>query len=346
MMKTEILFKFAVIRNPEVEESKPGRTINFESHQWVKRITGLATNNVSLDDARRRVSNDFMDSSTYFLRAPNWQPFLARQAEIQRLLKISENEAQFKSFFNPLLIQINSSFNSLEHFVGSKEFKQLKEQLWHSYYSNVALITRRAQDRPVLEFWLRFWHFLERLVAGDAFKDLINDFNKWSFAVPNQLVRAVKTEDTKESEQQTGSSSIPVSISNKIAETRKTIAQLQATRAQIVKVFHAKLAEVTEKEESEKTKPIPDSGGSTSTRKAPWMLTAKEIGSDAAKALEHLGISLDTHDATQLSALLERQEAELESEVFKLEYTKRVTLVRGVPVIVRRKDASNDQIKD
>ncbi len=345
-MKTEILFKFAVIRNPDIEESTPRRTINFDSHQWVNRITGLATNNVSLEDARRRVSNDFMDSSTYFLRAPNWQPFLARHAEILRFLKISENETQFKSFFNPLLKQINSSFDSLENFIGSKEFKQLKELLWHSYYSNITLIDRRAQDRPVLEFWLRFWHFLERLVAGDDFKELINDFNKWSFAVPNQLVQAVTTEDTKESEQNTGSSSIPLSISNKIADARKAIAQLQATRTQIVKVFHAKLAEVTEKEESEKTKPIPDSGGSISTKKAPWILTAKEIGSDAAKTLERLGISLDTHDATQLSALLERQEAELESEVFKLEYTKRVTLVRGVPVIVRRKDATNDQTED
>ncbi|KTD71867.1 hypothetical protein [Legionella tucsonensis] len=346
MMKTEILFKFVIIRNPEVGESTPGPTINFDGHQWVNRITALTTNDVSLADARRRVSNDFMDSSTYFLRAPNWHPFLVRQAEVQRFLKISENKTQFKSFFNPLLKQINSSFNSLEDFVGSAEFKQLKELLWHSYYSNVALIARRAQDRPVIEFWLRFWHFLERLVVGDDFNDLINDFNKWSFAVPNELVRAVKTEDTKESEQNEDSSLIPVSVSNKIAETRKAIAQLQATRTQIVKVFHAKLAEATEKEESEKMKPIPDSGGSISTRKAPWILTAKEIGSDAAKTLERLGISLDIHDATQLSALLERQEAELESEAFKLEYTKRVTLVRGVPVMVRRKEASNDQTKD
>ncbi|KTD23002.1 Uncharacterised protein [Legionella lansingensis] len=340
MKKTEILFKFVAIRDPQIEESTSGRTIRFDGgRDWVNRITKLITDNVSLEDARRKISNDFMDSSAYVLRSPRWQLFLVHQAEIQRILKMSENEAQFTSFFTPFLQQIDPNITSLENFVASDVFKRLKESLWHSYYSNIALLDRRPQDRPVLEFWLRFWHFLERLVAQDDFKELIKDFSSWSLVTPNQLVRAVKTVDT-EPLPDTEDSDTSEAARKKIAETRKAIAQLQTTRAQIIKVFHAKLAEDARKaqEENQGRKTIPDSGGSKSRRRALWMLTAKEIGSDAANALDRLGISLDLHDATELDALLENQEAKLESEIFQLQRTKRVTIVRGVPVIVSRKD--------
>lgn len=349
MMNTENLFKFVAIRTPQAGEESSSSTVSFDHRQWVSRITGLVTEDVSLEDARKRVSNDFMDSSAYFLRSPRMKSFLDFQAEIQRLLKISENETQFKSSFNSLLKQINPNFSSLEDFVASKEFKQLKESLWHSYYSNIALVDRRPQDRPELEFWLRFWHFLERLAAGNDFRDLIKNFNNWSLVAPNQLIRTVKTREAVEPLDDNSEDETSLIISNKIAEARKTIAQLRTTRKHIIKVLHSKLAEAKEndaKEEIERAKTTPDSGGSKSDIRAPWMLTVKDIGSDAEKILERFGLSLDAHDATQLSAILERQEAELESVVFKLGHTKRVTLVRGVPVRTHSKDALNGEVKD
>jgi hypothetical protein len=340
MAKTENVFKFAVIRTPQIEEKTSRRTIRFDNQQWVNRIIGLVKGNVTLDDARKRVSHEFMNSSSYFLRAPNWQPFLAHQTEIQSLLKAPANEAEFTSFLNALLKQINPNFNSWNKFVDSTEFKELKQSLWHSYYSNIALINHRPQDRPRIEFWIKFLYFLEKLNGKDSFKELTDTFNNWSLIVPNQLVQAVAiATPTEESE---GTPNTPISSTNSM-EVKKTIGQLQTVRRQIEQVFHAKLAEASKQEEDQST---PNSGGSKNAKKGPWILTAKEIGAEAAKTLTRLGLSLDAQDATQISALLENREAELESELFKLEHTKQIAFVRGVPVIVRRKDASNDQTKN
>ncbi|HAT1773244.1 TPA: hypothetical protein I8034_002642 [Legionella pneumophila] len=347
MMKTEILFKFVAIRAPQTDETRTSSQITFDGRVWIDRITGLVNDNVSLNDARTRLSNDFMDSSAYVLRARTWQPFLTAQTQIQNLLHDVDSAANFKSSFKQLFVkQIDPNFTSLEKFVDSEQFTQFKEALWHSYYSNVALINRRPQDRPLLEFWLRLWHFLEQLHAGESFESLIQNFNTWQFVVPNQLIKTAKTTEEAESTVSNNINDASATLSNKIAETKKSIAQLQATHKKIIKVFHTKLAEAAAKtveEETSEIKPIANSGSLKKRMNAPWMLTAQDIGNDAAVTLEHLGISLIKYDATQIDTLLERREAELENELFALEYTERIVLVRGVPVRVRRRNLANDK---
>ncbi|HAT8966620.1 TPA: hypothetical protein JBA93_07840 [Legionella pneumophila subsp. pneumophila] len=347
MMKTEILFKFVAIRAPQTDGTSASSQISFDSRVWINRIKGLVNDNVSLNDARVRLSNDFMDSSAYVLRARSWQPFLTAQTQIVHLLHSVDSSTNFKSSFKQLFVkQIDPNFISFEKFVDSEQFTQFKEALWHSYYSNVALVNRRPQDRPLLEFWLRFWHFLEQLQTGQSFESLIQNFNTWQFVVPNQLIKTDKTTEETESTVSNNINNASVTLSNKIAETKKSIAQLQATHKKIIKVFHTKLAEAaakTAKEETSEIKPIANSGGLKKQMNAPWMLTAQEIGNDAVVALEHLGISLNKHDATQIDTLLERREAELENELFALEHTERIVLVRGVPVRVRRRNLANDK---
>ncbi|HBD9357451.1 TPA: hypothetical protein KLD48_002801, partial [Legionella pneumophila] len=86
MMKTEILFKFVAIRAPQTDGTSASSQISFDSRVWINRIKGLVNDNVSLNDARIRLSNDFMDSSAYVLRARSWQPFLTAQTQIEHLL--------------------------------------------------------------------------------------------------------------------------------------------------------------------------------------------------------------------------------------------------------------------
>jgi hypothetical protein len=341
MMTTENLFKFVAIRTPEERDLKTNAIGNFDGNRWINRMLGLVTGDVSLEDARERMSSEFMGSSAYVLRSPDWQAFLMLQEELQRILQVSKDETAFQSSFKSLLTQINSDFISLERFVTSDEFDRLRESLWLSYYSNIALVNRRPQDRPVLEFWLRFWYLLERLMAKDDFETLMQEFNRWKPIVPHQLIQATKTA-TENKPSESSSGSIPVERENKIAQIKKAIAQLQATRSQINKVFHLKLSEATEKEGEGEIKPIPASGGAQHDLKAPWVLTATEIGTEAVKTLERLDISLTTHDATQISTLLESQVAALESEIFELEHVKRIMFVRGVPVRIRRKDSFNE----
>lgn len=348
MMKTENVFKFVAIRAPQADKGSSRKNLSFERRDWVERIRGLARGNVSLDEARRRLSSEFIDSSAYVLRSPDWQPFLRLQTEIQELLETADNGDDFKSSLEPLLAAVDAGFAPLEHFVGSEAFQQLKTSLWHSYYSNIALVDHRPQDRPLLDFWLRFWHFLERLQAGDDFEVLRHDFERWTLTVPHLLVQSAKTSTAAETSAAVTVSAAAAEHALQVREINDSIAHLQAARSQVNQVFHAKLLETAKKAAQEgamELKPLKDAGGANLGISAPWMLTAKEVGNETAKTLENLGIALERHDATEITALLESRQAEWESRLFALEHRERISIVRGVPVRVRRKESGHDETR-
>jgi hypothetical protein len=169
-MKTENLFKFVAIRVPNSQQSAGGRSFSIDNRdeEFVAMIARRTSSSVPLDRARREVATEFMNSIVYLPRNADWRAFLALEPELQRLVRQSTDTEELWDFVDQLFqARLGPEF-ALEEFVANNLFVRMKDALWRSYYSNIVLIDRRAQDRPSLVFWIRFFHLARELGRAGA----------------------------------------------------------------------------------------------------------------------------------------------------------------------------------
>ncbi|MER7459964.1 hypothetical protein [Micromonospora sp. NPDC126480] len=358
-MKAEDLFKFVAIRTPRATATDSPMSAGSAADTFVARIRAQMTGDVSLPQARTLVANSTMDSDGYVMRDPRWKPFLAVEPQARQLLRDDAVGLPLRPAVDALISTATGVPTVVSEFVESSAFDQMHGTLWHSYYSNLALVDRRAGDRPRLLFWLRFWRFLESLTVGEPEAGSLAGFDRWMPVVPHELMQA---EPTKADPDQPPPARV-TPRGAKVAASRRAVRDLRAARGKVSTVLAAKLAATNVEPSARGRAPVPGNTALSAPTPPPanvssaavvttfeamenfgfddefvsWRLAAEDLDSAVLATLEHHHISVTAHDAAEIIAMLDKALAEERSALQSLEQVEHVAIVRGVPVRRKRR---------
>jgi hypothetical protein len=298
-----------------------------------------------------------MDSSEYVARNPFWKPFLAAESVARRLLEDARAGVAVEGAVDQFLIHATGSPTTVAAFVASARFGQMRDMLWQSYYSNLALDRRRASDRPRLEFWIRFWHFLERLASGEPVAALAGGFALWRLAVPHELMLA------EPAEPDAGAARPSLPRADLVAEATRLVRELRSARSRVKELLRAKLAASAEPVRGRAAvpglsalsapTPLPVTGAGPPTvirtmknfgsiksgdpRIPPWRLSTDELDEATLAALGSLDVDVTRRDGPEIEALLDEAIADAVADLHGLQHVDEIAIVRGVPTRRRRR---------
>lgn len=143
--------------------------IGLADGAFVAEIRRQTDTGVSLGEAREAISAELLDSSDYVPRSTAWRGLLPLEAALAAVLAANPalDAAALRAGLEAVLTRHFGQGFDLKSFAQREDFWRMRTDLWHSYYANVALRTRRPQDRPLLEFWIRLFEVIAN-VADDC----------------------------------------------------------------------------------------------------------------------------------------------------------------------------------
>ncbi len=331
-MKAENLFRFVAVRSPAPIIEKPvlpGMTVP-PGNGFVTAVRAQADSGAPLEDTRRRVAGEFMDSSAYLSRNTAWAPFLATEGQARRA--VAEPGPDLGATLERLLEAVLGGPTDVETFVRSEGFGDLREALWSSFLSTAVLPRRRPQDADRLVFWLRFLWLCERLAGGGAQQTLLEEFDKRLPSVPNVLTR-------------TSPAAAPPAPQpdERLVERRRQFAAATAHLDE-VRTAHTHLSELVAARLDSPRQPEENSpNGGVVAGDGDLMLRPEEISPPVLATLRRLGLAVSRVDALDLVSELEVQLGTAHAAVSSLRRLDEVALT-GSALVRRRRVLSTEEL--
>lgn len=339
-------FRFVTLRGPEVlgRQSTPRASFDDSAvpstpndRGVIAGIRRLIDQGEPVDEARRRIALQFMESSDYVFRNPLWKPFLGVQSTIQALiaeLRQTGRGSEFAERLDERLRQVLGPDFSLDAFLDSADFDAMHAALWHSYYANLILETQRAFDRPALVFWIRVFHLLNRIKGDGAVADLVDRFHAIRPVIPllvaGQAPKRAAMADTAAATDATAAAHAAT-----IANARQTIDRLRAVNLRLQRRLAEKIATPAQSESAL----IGDTDAETPARSGresdPWRFSRDDLPADDQQLLAQQGVILEGQSIQSISA---RIDAAISRQLDRLREVSTQTLIVNVGgVLVRRK---------
>lgn len=331
MKKTENVFKFVAIRNPKKSKES---SVNFsEDSSFIYTVRRRVDNTRSFEEARLEVATEYINSERYVTRNPWWRKLLPLEPLVVQLLKRASNSD--RTFLireiERLLSQTLNSRILLQNFVESDTFRQKKQDLWHSYYSNLMLNYRRSQDRETLTFWIKFFELLQHFQNDSKFFSLLQNFDTLRLAVPLELLRRTESVGGDSPASNEDLTSIQQRKRREEVQTVKDdIEQLKTAKTEIERVFRAKLqayrAEAQQRELIG-TENLIDSAVEDSP---PWRLKADELQNTTRQTLTHYQLEIENSTVPEIKNALGEMIAKKYATLRSLQRVEEVVNVGGV----------------
>ena len=339
-------FRFVTLRGPEVLGRQSTPRANFDDSAVpstpndrgvIAGIRRLIDQGEPVDEARRRVALQFMESNDYVFKNPLWKPFLGVQSTIQALIAELRQTGQVSEIAERLderLRQVLGPDFSLDAFLDSADFDAMHAALWRSYYANLILDTQRAFDRPALVFWIRLFHLLNQLEDSDAVADLVARFHVIRPVIPllvaGQAPKRAAMADTDAATDATAAANAAT-----VANARQTIDRLRAINLRLQRRLAEKIATPAQPESAL----IGDTDAETPARSGresdPWRFAPDDLPADDQQLLVQQGVILEGQSIQSISA---RIDAGISRQLDRLREASTQTLIVNIGgVLVRRK---------
>lgn len=339
-------FRFVTLRGPEVLGRQSAPRASFDDsavpntpndRSVIAGIRRLIDQGEPVDEARRRIALQFMESSDYVLRNPLWKPFLGVQSTIQALiaeLRQTGRGGDFAERLDERLGQVLGPDFSLDAFLDSADFDAMQASLWRSYYANLILETRRAFDRPALVFWIRLFHLLNRIKGSDAVVDLVDRFHAIRPVIP-LLVAGQTPKRAAMADTATATDATAAANAAAIVNARQTIDRLRAISLRLQRRLAEKIATPAQPESAL----IGDTDAETPARSGresdPWRFSRDDLPADDQQLLVQQGVILEGQSIQSISA---RIDAGISRQLDRLREVSTQTLIVNIGgVLVRRK---------
>ena len=345
-MKQRNPFRFVALRGPEVlgRQSTPRASFDDSAVPITPSVPGviagirrLIDQGEPVDEARRRIALQFMESSDYVFRNPLWKPFLAVQSTLQALIAELRQTGRGNDVAERLderLRQMLGGDFALDVFLDSADFEAMQASLWRSYYANLILETRRAFDRPALVFWIRLFLLLNHIKDNGAVADLVDRFDAIRPVIPllvaGQTPKRAALADTAAATDATAAANAAT-----VANARRTIDRLRAINLRL----HQRLAEKIATPAQPESALVGDTDAHASARSGresdPWRFSRDDLSTDDQQLLRQEGVILEGQPIQSISA---RIDAVISRQLDRLREASTQTLIVNIGgVLVRRK---------
>ena len=347
-MKQRNPFRFVALRGPEVQGPQSTPRASFDDSSVpntpndrgvIAGIRRLIDQGEPVDEARRRIALQFMESNDYVFRNPLWKPFLAVQSTLQALIagfRQTGRGSDFAERLDERLRQVLGGDFALDVFLDSADFDAMQASLWRSYYANLILDTRRAFDRPVLVFWIRLFHLLNRIKGDGDVGELVDRFDGIRPVIPLLVAgRTPKRAAMADTFAATEASAAANAAS--LANARQSIDRLRAINARLNLRLAQKLA--TPQQPESALASVGDTDADASARSGresdPWRFSRDDLSADDQQLLKQQGVILEGQSIQSISA---RIDAGISLQLDRLREASTQTLIVNIGgVLVRRK---------
>ena len=248
--KQDNAFVFVALRGPELPQPRPNPStppgssvpipIDPGDDGFVDRIRRLTETSGDLQESRTTVATEFMNSTDYVPRNPSWRPWLILEGPIATLLARADTPRDFSGLRSALEQLLSRHFNrpfDIREFAGGDEFRKMRTDFWRSYYANVSLRTRRAQDLPLLEFWIKAFEVMKNLAV------------EWGSPAPASIdalrltVPFLLVQEKPAPPDPPDAPALPSRRRQEIVRTKSGLAELKAAEAELKNLFQSRMAQ-------------------------------------------------------------------------------------------------------
>ena len=358
MNKDDIVFRFIGMRGPDrtKEYQKPIAFLENDN-SFVEMIREWVDNERSFESARVEVATEFMNSERYVMHNADWRGLVRLERRIAALLREAHGTAsaggilgEMEEFVETLLGEargfreelekiLKSVFGQefdLKQFADGDTFRDMRQDLWHSYYSNAILHNRRPQDRSIMLFWVRLFELIPTLWDEERFTQVLNSLDTMRPAVPQELLRVEVAEQDEDTETDDDEADPLAEQRAEIEKLRNELEQLQAATANVRAVYREKRREANR--EQTLSQPIePKRPGEYDDNPPPWRLKPEELNTSTLEILAANQLSLERATAPEIIHQLQNRTAETFSDLDSAQYVEEIVFRRGTFVRVRRR---------
>lgn len=357
-MKNDNIFRFISLRGPDPKKEYQQPVAFLENdNSFVEMIRERVDTEHPFESARVDVATEFMNSERYIMRNADWRGLLRLERRIAPLLReaygtdsaggiLEEMEElvetllgeahAFREDLEEVFKTVFGQGFDLREFAKGDTFRDMRQDLWHSYYSNAVLHNRRPRDRPIMLFWIRLFELIPTLWDEERFSQVLNSLDTMRPAVPLELLRVeatVKEEDAGAEEDK------PDPLAEQRAEIEKLkndLEQLLAATEDIRTVYREKRR--TAEREQPSSEPIKQRHqGKYDDNLPPWRLKPKELNTSTMEVLTANQLSLEHATAPEIIHQLQNLTAEIFSDLDSAHYVEEIVFRRGTFVRVRRR---------
>jgi hypothetical protein len=343
-MKADNVFRFVALRGPNPREGRARHSIRLEDDEsFVDNILRRVTAGETLERARATVSSELMSSGRYIMRSSIGRLLMQEQVRAERLLEDARrdpNARNFRRALQELLEAVCGPDFDLEHFAENNTFREMRRDVWHSYYSNVVLSTRRPQDRLGLLFWIRLFDLIPSIWDEAGFEQRLRDLETARLVVPHELVAGQNKVGEEEIEPDQEAEQIVRQRRLKIEALGSELERLRGALADVRAVYRERLhaAEAQEPALTPLGRERPDDY-EDGDRRAPWQLQEANLQPDTHEALRNLRLSVTHATAPEIIHTLQARVAQVHSQLHNAQRVDEIVFRRGTFIRVRRKRA-------
>ena len=340
-MPTENVFKFVALRGPGREETHASIAIPFgDDDSFADAIRRRVSTGRPVARAREDVAREFMSSPRYVMRASEWRDLLRLRSAIAgriadaRRLAVGDGVRSLRRDLQNLMVSSFGPGFRIADFAGSDEWQRMWLDLWHSLFSNVALQSRRPEDREDLVFWIRVFELMRVIEDDDRLSTLIAAFDSLRPAVPYAIFRPAD-EVGDEAEGGSDSQSDPaVGQDTKLADAKLAIKELRDARAAVKSVLYAKAERFSAARSTVRiargVRTIDDDA------LEPWIITSSDLDGYTLDTLRRHGIAVEGQAGARIDAAIAARIPTLFARMHGLSVVRKVAYVGRAPVMRRK----------
>jgi hypothetical protein len=265
---------------------------------------------------------------------------MQHQGRAERLLADARRTLDASAFRQDLQALMGTVFGpgfNLEQFVESRAFVELRRDFWHSYYSNLVLVTRRPQDRPGLLVWIRLFELLPGAFDQETFAQRVQELETARLVIPHELAPVQEpVRETGEPGPDAGQADQERRL--RVEALSSELARLQSALTDVRAAYRERLFA------AEAEEPAPDadgrerpSGNEDSDREPPWQLSEENLQPDTHEVLRNLRFSVRQATAPVIVDALQNRVAQVHSQLYHARRVDEVVYRRGAFIRARRK---------
>ncbi|NMH89564.1 hypothetical protein [Flavivirga algicola] len=235
-MKTENTFKFVSVRPPQkVPEINP--KYDLTGIRSVLREKLSKSNNFK---EKAKLAKAYQSSNIYFKNSNTWAAYAPNLDRIEKIIESADNlnnANDLKAFKEKLVKEIGVDVKVID-----KDFSNLKEQVWDSFYANL-LSNESPEDRDIIVRWiklLRLWEGINSEMIVNEKIELVNSYNKLTPIIPKELFNKDR-DDSKEIDSSKETDRSYLSRVKAIQVKRKEIEKLNHAKKEVEDIFTSKL---------------------------------------------------------------------------------------------------------